>query len=225
MNRKKVYIVCPSGSYNAMFAKGEGYEIVDSPDKASFIQFTGGADVGSTLYGEEPHPSTWADPQRDDMEVAVFEWAKKRGMPMAGVCRGLQLLCVMDGGKMYQNINGHAVMGTHGCVDTKTGELYPVSSTHHQSIRVTKDHVVLAVACRMALGAAAGPISSFKEIVVDGEIVELDPKLEDIEAAYFPRINAFGVQGHPEYSNVSKCTSMYLHYLEKYLLNPKQGAT
>ena len=220
MNRKKVFVVCPSYSYNIMFDKGEGYEVVDSPDKAFFIQYTGGADIGSNLYGEEQHPSNWPDPQRDDLELSVFHWAQKKGMPQDGIFRGLQLLCVMDGGKLYQNMDHHSIMGTHSCYDVKTGETYPVSSTHHQGIRIAeeKGHVVLAVA------HGPGPISSFKEIVVDGEIVELDPKLEDIEAAYFPNINAFGVQGHPEYSNVSECTSMYFTYLEKYLLNPKQGA-
>lgn len=211
MIKRKVYILSSALCYIRMFDKFPQYEVVNSLDKADLVQYTGGADIASELYGEEPHPDNWPNPERDDREILVFNLARERGIPQAGICRGAQLFCALSGGSLYQDIDNHSIGGTHPCYDIWTEETYPVSSTHHQMMRPTKEHQIIAVA------HGPGPISTFKEIVINGKVTAVDEDLADIEVVYFPNTRSLGFQGHPEYSNVRKCTEMYFEYIDKYL--------
>lgn len=76
---------------------------------ADGILLTGGGDVVSLLYGEEPHPaSKLQDPTRDEMELAVTRRALERGLPILGICRGAQVLNVALGGTLLQDIPSQA---------------------------------------------------------------------------------------------------------------------
>jgi gamma-glutamyl-gamma-aminobutyrate hydrolase PuuD len=69
------------------------------------VMLTGGGDVVSLEYGEEPHPaSKLQDPTRDAMELAVTRHALERGVPILGICRGAQVLNVALGGTLIQDI-------------------------------------------------------------------------------------------------------------------------
>lgn len=69
------------------------------------VLLTGGGDVLSLAYGEEPHPrSGYQDPDRDAMELMVARRAIERGIPVLGVCRGIQVLNVALGGTLIQDI-------------------------------------------------------------------------------------------------------------------------
>lgn len=66
---------------------------------------TGGLDVQPELYGAERHPLT--DParaDRDAWELALLAGARERGIPIFGICRGLQLLNVALGGTLHQHL-------------------------------------------------------------------------------------------------------------------------
>lgn len=74
-------------------------------DVADGLILTGGGDVVSLNYGEEPHPrSKWCDPVRDMIELEAVRHALKRGIPILGICRGMQLLNVEAGGTLIQDI-------------------------------------------------------------------------------------------------------------------------
>ena len=65
----------------------------------------GGRDVSPSLYGEEPRPPTRAtDPERDRFEVALVREALSRGIPLLGVCRGMQVINVATGGSLCQHL-------------------------------------------------------------------------------------------------------------------------
>ena len=216
MKKIRVFVASYAGAAINMFSNYPQYKIVEDLRTADLVQYMGGGDISSSLYGEEQHRSNWPDPVRDDYEVEIFQEALKRGIPQAGICRGLQLFCALNGGKLYQDMDNHSVGGTHQCYDVRTEEIYPVSSTHHQSIRPDKNTIVIAIAY------GPGPISTYKEIMEGARVVRVEGNMPDIEAAWFPKLNAFGVQGHPEYPHVRKCTEMYFQYLEYYLFgSPK----
>ncbi len=65
----------------------------------------GGADVAPLSYGEEPLKPEWAgDRPRDVYETALIDAARTVGLPLLGLCRGLQMLNVALGGTLYQDI-------------------------------------------------------------------------------------------------------------------------
>ena len=67
--------------------------------------FTGGQDVSPDLYGETASPLCGAAcVQRDVLEKKIFLWACKKDIPVFGICRGIQLINVLLGGKLYQDL-------------------------------------------------------------------------------------------------------------------------
>lgn len=74
-------------------------------DACAGLLLTGGGDICSLEYGEEPHPTlALQDPVRDAMEILATRRAEERGIPILGVCRGLQLLNVAAGGTLVQDV-------------------------------------------------------------------------------------------------------------------------
>jgi putative glutamine amidotransferase len=74
---------------------------------ADALLLTGGGDIHSLCYGHEPHPKSYdQDPARDATELLAADFALKRGLPILGICRGLQLLNVSMGGTLIQHIPG-----------------------------------------------------------------------------------------------------------------------
>jgi putative glutamine amidotransferase len=69
------------------------------------VLLTGGGDILSLAYGEEPHPaSKYQDPVRDEMEFEVTRLALEQGLPILGICRGVQVLNVALGGTLIQDV-------------------------------------------------------------------------------------------------------------------------
>jgi putative glutamine amidotransferase len=65
----------------------------------------GGADIQPTLYGERRHPNLNAtDPNLDAFEIALITWALQKDLPLLGICRGMQLINVVLGGTLYQDL-------------------------------------------------------------------------------------------------------------------------
>ena len=65
----------------------------------------GGADIDPASYGAEPDPHTkGARRERDRFELALCHGALERGLPLLGVCRGMQLLNVACGGTLEQHL-------------------------------------------------------------------------------------------------------------------------
>lgn len=65
---------------------------------------SGGADVEPQRYGQLPHPLTagWR-PDRDAWEAALLDAAEAAGLPVLGVCRGMQVMAVHGGGVLDQH--------------------------------------------------------------------------------------------------------------------------
>ena len=84
--------VTQEGAADALVARLDGLVI------------TGGADIEPRRYGADPHPQTtnWR-PDRDAWEVALLDAAAAAGLPVLGVCRGMQLMAVHAGGTLHQH--------------------------------------------------------------------------------------------------------------------------
>ena len=67
----------------------------------------GGADLDPALYGEQPHPAVAVEGVRDDLELEAWSAARRREVPVFGVCRGFQAINVFSGGTLVQHLEGH----------------------------------------------------------------------------------------------------------------------
>jgi putative glutamine amidotransferase len=69
------------------------------------VLLTGGPDVDPARYGEQPHTTvSAADRQRDEFEIALIRELVARGVPVFGICRGMQILNVALGGTLVQDL-------------------------------------------------------------------------------------------------------------------------
>jgi putative glutamine amidotransferase len=75
-------------------------------DSVDAIVLAPGRDVEPARYGQEPHALLAAtEPQRDAFELALVEAALDRGLPVLGMCRGVQVLNVALGGTLVQDVS------------------------------------------------------------------------------------------------------------------------
>jgi putative glutamine amidotransferase len=72
------------------------------------LLLTGGADVDPALYHEPRDGSQDVDADRDALEMEAWGEAERRGLPVFGICRGLQAINVFAGGSVVQDVPDHA---------------------------------------------------------------------------------------------------------------------
>jgi putative glutamine amidotransferase len=74
-------------------------------DRVDGLMLIGGADLDPDVYGAAREPATESVyPERDRFEIAMLREAIARGMPVLGICRGLQILNVALGGTLLQDL-------------------------------------------------------------------------------------------------------------------------
>lgn len=72
---------------------------------ADGLLLTGGDDLSPSRYGEPSHPSVVeVAPERDTFEIALVAEARRTGLPLLAICRGVQVLNVACGGTLIQDI-------------------------------------------------------------------------------------------------------------------------
>lgn len=134
------------------------------------LLLTGGADIDPRLYGERQlNPQVELAPERDSYEFAITREAIRRDMPLFAVCRGMQVLNVVGGGSLVQDIPSEIGSGTQHMVreprdaiahvvaleaNTRLSELLAkqlggrstmeVNSRHHQSVREPAQNFIIS---------------------------------------------------------------------------------
>lgn len=144
---------------------------LSGPIEPDLIVLTGGADVNPRVYGEENKGSWGFDNARDAYELEIIRRYHGK-VPFIGICRGAQLLNVMSGGRMIQDLPGHH----SGFREIKiNGD--PVSYTavtqecHHQGMIAASVGLVMAI----------------------------DHMHKNHEVIWYPETKTFCFQAHPEY--------------------------
>ncbi|MGY5138966.1 gamma-glutamyl-gamma-aminobutyrate hydrolase family protein [Streptomyces nigrescens] len=148
-----------SGGLAALLPPGDPATAAAAVARLDGLVIAGGADVQPARYGAEPHPRTGPPAlDRDAWELALIEAALAGGVPLLGICRGLQLLNVALGGTLIQHLDGHA--GAPGVFEqheikpvpgTLLGRTLPepvaVPTYHHQAVdRIGRGLLVSAYA-------------------------------------------------------------------------------
>jgi len=198
--KKKVLVVerYPSSYYGPFACFGpqsNDLSLLDkNPESIALVVFTGGEDVSPSIYGEEAHKYTYTNPQRDAIEIEVFDKAVKLKLPIAGICRGSQFICAKSGGKLAQHITGH---GRYHNLVTDDGRTIYVSSTHHQMQLPPENALVLAWSEEKLSAKYEGPNG-----------VLYTPEKE-YDCVYYPNTHALGMQYHPEYMDKNTAGFQY----------------
>jgi putative glutamine amidotransferase len=83
-----------------------GERLGEALDACDGILLGGGRDIKPARYGQEPHELLdVTDPQRDAFELELVAQALDRGLPILGMCRGMQILNVALGGTLLQDVS------------------------------------------------------------------------------------------------------------------------
>jgi len=199
----------------------EGYAIVDDLYDADVVVFVGGEDINPALYSQRKHSTTHFNINRDADEISLYQEAVSLGIPMAGICRGGQLLNVLNGGKLWQDVDHHN-SGYHKAYrvgDTTTP--ITVTSVHHQMMEPDpfSDVIILLTA-----GESTKLISMSELGSIANTAYARYPALEhqtDVEACFYPSTNCLCFQPHPEY-NHKETKDVFFYFLNNYVLTKKE---
>ena len=150
------------------------------------LVLTGGQNVESIHYQEKLLiDSSNYFPERDRFELALIEAAHHQEKPIFGICRGMQLFNVAQGGSLHQEVLGHWQENTG---NQPSQDLYfpiesQLSQIYAQEPTVNSFH-------RQAINKLAPSL----------EIIALSPDKQTIEAVQSTRDSHtfLGVQWHPE---------------------------
>ena len=178
-----------------------GVDVLESLDG---IVFTGGGDIDPAHWGAVAHPATEADKTRDAAEIMLMRATLEAGLPVLGVCRGMQVMAVATGGSLHQHLPdviGHerhrAAAGTD-----------PLAANASDYGR----HDVLVDARSRAhdyFGRSLTVNSFHHQAVADpGEFVPVGwcPEDQVVEIIQHPAQEfALGVQWHPERTSDLRC--------------------
>ena len=120
------------------------------------VIFTGGPDVRPSLFGEKIIPSCGTiNDERDAFEIKLYKMAMEADKSILGICRGVQVMNIAEGGNIYQDIYSQSgTMLVHHTLDSKRAfhdvsisdkrvlekirfstDSFTVNSYHHQSVK------------------------------------------------------------------------------------------
>ena len=136
-------------------------------DTLDGLVLSGGDDINPLLLGEEPLPQLHSVcPERDETELFLAREAFHRQIPTLGICRGIQVMAAVLGGKVYQDIyvQGEGAKLKHSqdmprytashTVNIKEGstlqsivgnkQTLAVNSFHHQAVSDPGQHLMIS---------------------------------------------------------------------------------
>ena len=194
----------PLDARTPVAARDEAFETMDG------LLLSGGADVHPSRYGKAIDGSLDVEPERDRLEAAAWEIARSSGVPVLGICRGIQAINVFSGGSILQHVEGHAsptwstgpatvhpirlVAGTRLAGLLGPADTLEVNAYHHQGIREED----LAPGLRAAAWAdsSAGPLVEGLEGTDDRFVVgvQCHPERTESTPASFERLFAAFVE-------------------------------
>lgn len=106
VNAAYVHSLVAAGAVPLMLSQLIGPDAADRALEAcDGLLLTGGEDIDPACYGGGPErPLRTVDQARDAFELALFRAARQQGLPILGICRGMQLINVALGGTLWQDL-------------------------------------------------------------------------------------------------------------------------
>ena len=195
-----------SGALPMMFAGSPDITDIGALlDVVDGVLLTGArANVHPARFRTEPHPRHEPyDNARDDLALALTEICVARGVPIFGVCRGLQEMNVAFGGSLHPEIRELPGRMNHRMPRLETGEIHPdaaVVFADRHDVSLIPGGAFARLLGRETIRVNSlhgqGILEPGERIVVEG--VAEDGTIEAIRIADAPGF-ALGVQWHAEY--------------------------
>ena len=166
------------------FGTDEQFDVLVS--KLDVLILTGGEDVDPARYNAAKSPKLGTvNAPRDDFDFRLLDAARRRNLPVIGICRGCQLLNIAFGGTLWQDLPSE----------------FPVKDVQHRNVH---HRISIESDSRFArvTGVTNALVNSYhhqavKDLAPGFRIVAKSPDgvVEAIECDTYP---AIGVQFHPE---------------------------
>jgi len=169
----------------------------------------GGSDIDPSIYGKKNYKSHISEYslERDKREIALYKDAVKKGKPVFGICRGLQLISALNGLTLIQDMNhfsSHPI--TVRDDDMNFTKEIIVNNAHHQCVwtenKLEGDNFVVYGYTNL----------SKNHHYQEDEIIHCTVEPEII---WFPKTKSLGVQFHPEWMTTGCTYTDCLDYLQK----------
>lgn len=167
--------------------------------------FWGGADLDPSFYGAERSMLCGdSNTKKDQEEINLMQKYIEQGIPIIGICRGAQILNVVNGGILVQHINDHTM--THKIdLYSKEGKHVlnaTVTSTHHQMMVPTKEAIILGKSNEKVTG-------------VHWEEVNKEHTYKYVpEVVYYPKTKSLCIQPHPEWMSQD---SIFVNWINDFI--------
>ena len=169
-------------------------ELIELLNMLDGVIFTGGEDYDPAYYNERPIPQMGTiNAPRDKFDIKLLQLAAERGIPVLGICRGAQLINIVFGGSLYQDLPAQYV-------DTSIRHRQRQSSTEASHAVIVEDHTVFAdiVKDRMLM-VNSSHHQAVKDVARGFRVVGRSPDkvveaIEKIDDDHW----ILGVQFHPE---------------------------
>lgn len=119
-----------------------------SLSECSALILPGGGDISPAFFGERNNGSKNIDTELDILQFQALDYAVKQGLPVLGICKGMQVINVSFGGTLTQNLSTAAIHQYTGedqyhnttimegnCLYQLYGGEAVVNSAHHQGVK------------------------------------------------------------------------------------------
>ena len=164
-------------------------DLIELDKKIDGYLFTGGDDINPKLYKEEKSEYvTDYNDIRDSLEARIYKIAKEDDKAILGICRGIKIINVLEGGNLYQDLDAYHPYKVHHRIKDKK---HPVYLLHNSPLKELVDDIYIDVNSLHHQGVKR-IAQTLKGMAVSEDGI--------VEALYHPKMKfIWAVQWHPEY--------------------------
>lgn len=205
LNDDYIKSVINSGGVPVILPFNENYEAtVEMVKLVDGVIFSGGHDVDPIHYGEEPLQKLGiTSPERDDFDMAIYKEAIRLKKPILGICRGFQIINVINGGTLYQDLSyADFVKINHDQRDIPDRLTHSIKVENDKFLKNVKDGKYRVNSFHHQILKEVAPGFEISATTEDG-VVEGIQKITDDEFIV-------GFQWHPEMLSASDDNAKYI---------------
>jgi putative glutamine amidotransferase len=209
-------------NYTEMVAKAGGIPVILPYNHSTINDYLliidglmivgGNCDISPARYGAaEIHPSTTPNETRENFEVALASEAIKINIPIFGICNGMQLINVLYGGDIIQNIADDDNYINH---EQSRNPSFKDSGKPYHQVNIKSETLLYNIAKTNKINTNSSHHQAIKNV---GSALRISATADDgiIEAIENPSHPfCLGVQWHPEFETNDVDQKIFTKFVE-----------